>query len=546
MSTNAKFPDPNANNPLCQSAPLVVNYSTGGNDDEYVEFQTVWIGIVLGLASASYAVFITQRRKYPSTRVRSPLAPTLFFVALVNFIGLDSGGKIVGFHTVPCAVAAAFSMSVVMFYGFALLVQYAMYLLLNRFALSVARYGRTTDADADAAAASADVTTSSTTILARATWSVRAAIRATLVLIEPIPKREADLEMSPAERVRLLTTLKFVLTWQGQAVMTLVNLAPFALIVVIVASAGAPEYYRGCIWCVIGPPVQGVVLGEGLTYVLIGWVLGRRTRGLKDPWLLLREARTTVAISFICVLGFVLVVLFPKVPKFDMSFFIGIGLLLTLMQATVAPVVRAYRLALVERRNSSSKTTSGAAGRVLTSKRRGSKNNINNAAVADGGVGTSAGANSTWNTSVSTPLVPEESGCSRLARVLADDVLVDKFEAFLTSEFSSELLAFCEDAAEFAADFHTASPATRAARARKIVKNFLTPGAWAEINVSDAVSGAIHAKIKAGEFSQDMFLPAHVEVCRLMEQGPLERFVRSKEFLQVEAQRAVAQVVSAV
>ena len=121
--------------------------------------------------------------------------------------------------------------------------------------------------------------------------------------------------------------------------------------------------------------------------------------------------------------------------------------------------------------------------------------------------------------------------------ILSDKTLAKAFEDHLQREFGLESLFFYQEAQSWKLSYQDVSPMTRAARARKIIRNFIDPDGIFCVNISSHMTRAIldSAEQAAPDQQHDfpryeLFDQAIEEIKELLELGALARFKNTQTF----------------
>lgn len=128
------------------------------------------------------------------------------------------------------------------------------------------------------------------------------------------------------------------------------------------------------------------------------------------------------------------------------------------------------------------------------------------------------------------------SGHYNLDVVLASKPLAKAFEEHLQREFGVESLFFYQEVQSWKQSYGDTSPPTRASRARKIIRNFISPDGIFCINIpadtaSFIIQSAENDPLGMNGFPRiDVFDEAMHEIKDLLEMGALARFKRSNTF----------------
>ena len=130
-----------------------------------------------------------------------------------------------------------------------------------------------------------------------------------------------------------------------------------------------------------------------------------------------------------------------------------------------------------------------------------------------------------------------------LDAVLVDTELRERFDKYVQSEFASETLAFLDAVATYRKSYFDVGPTARLARAKRIAQVYLEPGALQQVNVAAATVRKVKRALADAtahptqSVSRDVFDEARMEIARILEDGPLTRFRRTKEFKDLVASR---------
>lgn len=104
------------------------------------------------------------------------------------------------------------------------------------------------------------------------------------------------------------------------------------------------------------------------------------------------------------------------------------------------------------------------------------------------------------------------------------------FELYLTRELATESLLFWKEGVKYKLGFETDFDYSQQL-AKMIQRQFIGKRAQLEINISEDQVDNLMAKFRSGFVGKTVFDEAMIEVFYLMEKGPYQRFLHSKEFL---------------
>ena len=471
---------------------------TGTHVDFYGVGNLV-INLVVG--SAMVVAFALLKHRYDHTRVRTMGAPLAFYLALVAYTCTDQVSRIVGTRNLPCWANVLTILAIVPFLGAGLMVLYASFFTSNLFSKAVAKYGRITDDNDDA---STETSGSSGHHAAskpaqKLLWTVRAIGRTVYLIFCASLQKQVD--MTPRQRVETLRLLKFAMSGSGQFSLLLTFFVFMAVFNFPFVFAGEPAYANNCYGCVLSPWAILFCAMDGTIATLLGMWIAYRARKLRDPWHFRRDALLTVVWALCCLCFFVTQV---SVPVDALSVMMSIFFLACIAQNTVVPLVIGQRNAKQEaERRAKSKAAVGAS------------------ANAPGSVTVSEFAESSSSGSLTTigwGVVPAQAGAKNHARLLGNPVTKQPITDWITSELSSENLTFLEDTAAWVGAFNDIAPSARLARAKRLYKAYVEPGAIFQVNVDDRTARAVAASVASLDtLTREAFDDARVEAARMLE-----------------------------
>ena len=121
-------------------------------------------------------------------------------------------------------------------------------------------------------------------------------------------------------------------------------------------------------------------------------------------------------------------------------------------------------------------------------------------------------------------------GVANLRAVLSDEQTRKQLRAHVAVEWGTESLAFLEAAGEWRAAFADVDARARLARARKIAKAYLTPGAALEVNIPGVMARSVRDGIHAAasnpaDLTPEVFDECRSEVAAILEQGAVARML---------------------
>ena len=544
----------------CERMPYVINYTavdefersngtvggaevkelTGMGERRVVRADFWGVGLFvidMVVGAAMLVAFVAMRRRYDHTRVRTVGVPLALFLALVAYVCTDQVVRVVGTRNLPCWSAALTMLAIVPFLGAGVMLLFASFFTSNLFSQAVAKYGRITDnqnSSSDELGSSAnnnnDDNGGGAAVTAKEVlWTLRAIFR-TLQLIFWTPIT-TDVTMTPEQRVESLRLLKFAMSWRGQLSFMSTFFVFMGIFNFPFVFAGEPAYANGCYGCFVSPFAILFSSLDGAFCTVLGVLIAYRSRKLRDPWGMRRDALLTVTWAM---LGLCFFVASLSAPFDEFSLMLSLTFLACLGQNTVVPLVMGHRAAKQEwdRRNRPAGKSGGASqggGAVSPS-------------MVESTLEPHSSSDSVVSSSVATSgLVPSKAGAKNLTRLLANAATRQALRDWVTSELSSENLTFLEDSAAWVAAFNDVSPSARLARAKRLFKAYVEPGAIFQVNVDEKLVRSIAARVSAADsLTRDAFDEARVEAARMLEYGAVARFIQSGG-----EGKAIARVVSA-
>ena len=141
------------------------------------------------------------------------------------------------------------------------------------------------------------------------------------------------------------------------------------------------------------------------------------------------------------------------------------------------------------------------------------------------------------------------TAATRLAQTLADPVALRGFEESLVAELGLESLLFYREAKRFREGYAEWPPATRRARARKIVRTFVSPSGLYACNLPSSMMRALTRAVDEARYDDmscaSMFEPARLEMFHLLQDAHERYLAKLKHHHDPHAAAAVGAVVSA-
>ena len=557
--------DFNPTKPTCANSSIVAEFNASAPEwtpPPRATMSAVVSIISLTMCVASLVAFAVLKQRFQRTKVRPLVVPRLAFIGVLFFIVSANVPSIWGFEPLPCWFPAFVTLSIPSSLGVALLLKAMYFLLMTRFAVSLAVFGRRavdasggdTDTDADTDPGGPHSTAvhhqqpprRARRILTNIKATLDVLVFATKTIINPLPTREELMRSrdatARADQARTLEALKFVMSTRGQSLFEGFVASPFLLFNIIATIVADPSYNAGCFGCFrVTPAVLYINFVQGSILLAFGVFLAYRLRGLKDPFGVFWEGRLCLA-SIIIAVVFYSIGFFTNARASSSPFdWWSISLLfvsLVVVFTSALPVWMGWR----EEAQSGSRFA--AAAKRLRRARRKQQ-------AADKGELLST-------TNRQSSLKPPGGGShgsftandpSRdVMWILNDARLKAAFEKYLETEFCPELLIFLEITDEWKRSFVDIAPTARLSRARRIANSFIGAGAVQEVNVSDRVSRAIRthladAAANPAKLTQELFDEARQDVVVMLEHGPLMRFLETPEAEELLAAATARQIV---
>ena len=539
----------NFSNPaVCASQPNVLVFNASAAEWPAVDakhdasVKTTIALIVLG--AASVAVFVACKPKYDRMRVRPFIVPYLAFLGLVFFLFASLLPDMFNITTLPCWVRGFLAICVVPCVGIAAALRYTYFILLHRFALSVAAFGGRlvqTSSDngktnnnedggggGDGDANPAQPTTLRTKLKANLDWLIKSNIYATNMVLGPQPSRsqaeQLRRSLTREDQILMLQLLKFTLSPVGQSYVACMASLPHFIVNVAYIAAAEPVYYAGCVACFVpARSLQTFIICQVVFFLVALVFLGYRTRGLVDHFGFFGEGRIT---TLYILIGASLYLSYtfrtwPTPEWFNPAIVTSVFFYLILWRATITPVLTSWWADRKRQRKQ------GLRGALRRPKQPWQQQGKQHPSETSGAVPASSALESSQHQIT-------------LQYVLADPKLRAAFTKRVDEEFCPELLTFVDVVSEWELGFIDIAPTARLARAKRIAQAFVGQGALQEINVSDGVVARVRkqlaeAALDPSRLTDHVFEEAKKEVIQLLELGPLSRFVETPEFLELSA-----------
>jgi hypothetical protein len=324
------------------------------------------------------------------------------------------------------------------------------------------------------------------------------------------------LKESEEDQIQILLSLKFLCSWKGSRVFTLLILLPYILLCIIICLS-IPAYRNGCSGCLADNPLNRystVVLSALLFAQSI--MFGVKCRKLPDVWGVYFEETLTVSGMFLGFTGVVFICFSSIQSKYMFNILLGFGGGLAYFLTTGYQMILAMRYEkyipharhVVSGAPSPSTIPSKRSRTSIDSPEALSRNLLN------GGV---------------KKYVPS------LTEVMNDPELTRRFEIHLAIEYADENLNFLRDAAEWRIAFNDVKKSSTVARAKKIINNYIKHGGLQQINISWKVSEQLLSGINGDpeEIREDFFDDARLEIAKLLEIGAVYRFKKSNQYADV-------------
>jgi hypothetical protein len=556
-------------------------------------FAVIWCSIC-------NIIFMMYRKRYPRTQVRPVLSPIMLSLSLFAFLHATYLNPVLGLINVPCAWAAFVMMGIVPTLATGIIIHYVHMLLMNRFALVVAKYGRVSKEE-EAEVEQLEREALSFTrfhLLNRLLWDLGAVMESIYLLVRIVLFGTSSIMFKSnqsdniRERYRALHVLRFVLTGRGMLLFVLVAESPWTILAIIIATTGSPAFEYGCTGCFDVPATTPIIVTQAVALLLTGSLIYFRIRPLKDPWGMRPEARNTLLWVLLAFVAYMLGSnkIAPMHAGVDMAFLILLAFLMAVAQMSVVEII----LGAWDARNKGSVSPSergnhgnnnnkaravrktiaaGGGGAGGGGGNRGTKRVNASPVVSGGGAGGSGGAGGgngngngnggggggsqnsfvggigdtlSYNSGAFSPA--DGNVAPQLDSVLKRADLADMFENHLVSELGVESLNFLVDTAEWKAEYQDAAPTARLARAKRLVKSYIETGGMMTINIPGGIAEKVKRIVFSGkenELNETVFDDARREISILLEVGAVSRFMNSKEYRELQAGEAIISIVNA-
>ena len=375
---------------------------------------------------------------------------------------------------------------------------------------------------------------------------------------------------TPEESLRTFEALRFLYSRSGLWSFIAILFMPFFVAHVAYVFAD-PVAQAGCTGCfpLHDSAVPVILACEAGPAIILALVVASRLGRLADPWGFFSiEARTTAPL--IAVAFAVQMVVAFGIPATDIDTAANVQIVavastvacifaMTLLPFVIAkrrgepdlqravyrtgagPNASKFKSGTDSREERSSLTVPagpGAAGATMSVSSTPTASQKRTSALmppASASASTSMSTNTTPASSPRPSIVHDfRQAVPTLALLLAstDEELVSDFKSAVAAEWATESLTFLEDTFQWISKFTEVSPATRAARARKIVRLYVAHGAVSEINIDarmrSAVVEAVMGAKDAEAVPRSVFDEARQEVARILSNGAAARFLSKR------------------
>lgn len=309
-----------------------------------------------------------------------------------------------------------------------------------------------------------------------------------------------------------LFVLRYLVSRTGTSILALLLVFPF-LVLAMVLLATNPMFVR-CTNCLVNATMFLTSIGVLAIEVAFGitfWFILSRMNA-PDPWGLRAECFYSLMCSIVAFLGLILIGFDTGyVYPYSHQFILTLGIWMFVMEQTLVQLYLGWKYS----RGSISNHKSVAIVAI-------DDNGLNSSVAIESGIPTTThmeGVGSTLET---------------LDAMLKHKAIRYAFEQYLVAEFAVESLFFLSDVDEWKSQYSNVTASARLARAKRIIKAFVAPGALYSINIPYHAAEPLIRILKSDSALDDIdvniFQVACDEVRMLLANGAVLRFIATEEY----------------